>query len=1026
MKNLMLFLSLLLSIPTFAATDKYRLMFNDDPATMVTIAWNQISGNNPEVYYGTQDFGTNWSAYPNSGVPYRTTNYFGMNNQFVKLTGLQPNTNYYFVIRDSEGTSDRFWFKTCPDVNTERLSFISGGDSRSGQTQRINSNIMVAKIRPHAVLFGGDIVNTPSNTSIQTWMDDWQYSFTSDNQIIPLVHSFGNHEDYGTGGPNLMYDLFDTPYDVYYNVTFGGDLFSLYTLNGELLPGHTIPNASKRAAQTSWLASELPNDNAIWKSAQYHRPIVPHYSGKGEGADEFNDWAQLFYDYGVRLVFESDAHVTKMTEEVKPVNPTASGNSSNWFTTTGIDPNKGITFIGEGAWGTIRNPDDIHPFTTAYGSFYQFNLIFVDACKIEIRTIDTQNPGGVPEHQPGDYFSISSGLEAQVWKPTQMPTGVREIAYCYPPEVDFTANNTSVFTGTTIQFTDLSTNTPTSWSWDFGDGNNSTQQNPQNTYNTAGVYDVTLSATNNDGSGNMTKTAYIEVIDPTPPTAYFTSDNQIVTLGTSIAFTDTSYGIPSSWSWDFGDGNTSATQNPSHTYTNSGTYTVKLTVGNALGQDSLTKVNYITVNNGGSFSTTITEGSDDVEEFNSDGSLYFTSSDLEMCYDGGFGENQHVGLRFQNITIPQGAVITNAYIQFRADETDNTNLDIYIHGVDEDNAAPWSGNYDVSGRAATTANTTWVHNNNTAWIGGVTIDQTPNINTIVQEVVDRNGWNSGNSMSFVFYDNNIENDERVADSYEGGYPAELIIDYVVPNPSPVASFASNNTEVCLGENIEFNDQSANFPTSWSWDFGDGNNSSQYNPSHVYNSPGTYSVSLTVTNSSGTDQVTFNNYITVYDLPVVTLNDFEHDAYCEEDGLIALPQGNPPGGSFSGDGVSGVDFSPSLAGVGNHVITYTYEDGNGCVNEANVSVTVEGCLTVDEKSIYYNIYPNPANTFLYIEFESNIDARIEIYNAGGQSVYNASVTGKSNKVDVVNWSSGVYVVKIIDKNKNFKEHRVLIE
>lgn len=138
----------------------------------------------------------------------------GMNNQFAVITGLQPNTIYYFVIKDSDGTGSRYWFKTCPNVSTEKLSFISGGDSRSGQTQRRNSNLMVAKIRPHAVLFGGDLVDTPGNSSVQTWFEDWEYSYTSDGQIIPLVHSFGNHEEYGDGGPEFINELFDCTYDV--------------------------------------------------------------------------------------------------------------------------------------------------------------------------------------------------------------------------------------------------------------------------------------------------------------------------------------------------------------------------------------------------------------------------------------------------------------------------------------------------------------------------------------------------------------------------------------------------------------------------------------------------------------------------------------------------------------------------------------------------------------------------------------------------------------------------------------------
>ena len=67
-----------------------------------------------------------------------------------------------------------------------------------------------------------------------------------------------------------------------------------------------------------------------------------------------------------------------------------------------------------------------------------------------------------------------------------------------------------------MQFTDQSTNTPTSWSWTFGDGGTSTAQNPSHTYTAAGTYTVTLTASNAYGSDGETKTGYITVTDPRP------------------------------------------------------------------------------------------------------------------------------------------------------------------------------------------------------------------------------------------------------------------------------------------------------------------------------------------------------------------------------------------------------------------------------------------------------------------------------------------------------------------------------
>ncbi len=79
------------------------------------------------------------------------------------------------------------------------------------------------------------------------------------------------------------------------------------------------------------------------------------------------------------------------------------------------------------------------------------------------------------------------------------------------PVADFTTNTTSITEGGTVNFTDLSTNTPTSWSWDFGDSATSTSQNPSHTYSTAGTYTVSLTATNAYGSDNEIKNDYITV-----------------------------------------------------------------------------------------------------------------------------------------------------------------------------------------------------------------------------------------------------------------------------------------------------------------------------------------------------------------------------------------------------------------------------------------------------------------------------------------------------------------------------------
>ena len=164
-----------------------------------------------------------------------------------------------------------------------------------------------------------------------------------------------------------------------------------------------------------------------------------------------------------------------------------------------------------------------------------------------------------------------------------------------PPVAAFSAAPTSGIAPLTVQFTDASTNDPTAWSWNFGDGGTSDQQHPSHTYNEPGTYTVSLTATNAGGSDTKTKTGHITVTAPVlPPVAAFSAAPTTGTAPLTVQFTDESTGA-TLWSWNFGDGRTSIAQSPSHTYNEPGTYTVALTVTNAGGSDTKTKNGYITV-----------------------------------------------------------------------------------------------------------------------------------------------------------------------------------------------------------------------------------------------------------------------------------------------------------------------------------------------------------------------------------------------------------------------------------------------
>jgi len=198
---------------------------------------------------------------------------------------------------------------------------------------------------------------------------------------------------------------------------------------------------------------------------------------------------------------------------------------------------------------------------------------------------------------PGTYTVT---LIADQALPTQQIITKLNYVVVIASAVDFVGVPTSGDAPLTVDFTDLSTNFPTTWLWNFGDGDLSTLKNPTHIYDLPGVYTVTLTATNPiTGAKTETKTNYITATTPVPVAA-FSAVPVVGYVPLDVTFTDLSTGFPNSWLWDFGDPasgplNASTDENPIHTYLNVGTYTVTLTVSNITGTDSVTQTDYITV-----------------------------------------------------------------------------------------------------------------------------------------------------------------------------------------------------------------------------------------------------------------------------------------------------------------------------------------------------------------------------------------------------------------------------------------------
>jgi hypothetical protein len=154
------------------------------------------------------------------------------------------------------------------------------------------------------------------------------------------------------------------------------------------------------------------------------------------------------------------------------------------------------------------------------------------------------------------------------------------------PTASFTASPVSGTAPLSVQFNDTSTNTPTGWNWSFGDGSFAITQNPLHSYSSNGVYGAYLIASNAYGS-NQSANQTITVSDATTPAAAFSTDRFITLIPQPITGTDTSSNTPTSWQWSWGDGTANATtQNPSHSYSRPGFYTINMEACNAGGCSS--------------------------------------------------------------------------------------------------------------------------------------------------------------------------------------------------------------------------------------------------------------------------------------------------------------------------------------------------------------------------------------------------------------------------------------------------------
>lgn len=237
--------------------------------------------------------------------------------------------------------------------------------------------------------------------------------------------------------------------------------------------------------------------------------------------------------------------------------------------------------------GGVRAP--VFPGGTSLGDLVEVNL----GCRFPVITpVISQIVGGTISLEASAVSPVRNGTV-----PGLAGGGGSPIVQA--PTARFVASPLSGYAPLTVQFTDTSLRRPTSWTWNLGGGNSSFERDPVQTYSTPGTYTVSLTVQNSGGFDTLTRADLIVVgAAPTAgPIPEFVATPRSGDSPLSVSFTDQSVGTVTSRLWNFGDGATSNQQNPNHTYTSTGTYTVSLTVSDDVNPaNTQTKAAYILVN----------------------------------------------------------------------------------------------------------------------------------------------------------------------------------------------------------------------------------------------------------------------------------------------------------------------------------------------------------------------------------------------------------------------------------------------
>lgn len=490
-------------------------------------------------------------------------------------------------------------------------------------------------------------------------------------------------------------------------------------------------------------------------------------------------------------------------------------------------------------------------------------------------------------------------------------TKIEYIAIGLAPNAGFTGEPTSGNAPLSVAFTDRTSGYPVSWNWNFGDGQESSKQNPVHTYWVSGEYTVSLTASNEYGTSTATKDYYIHVMPQL--NAKFTADPKSGTVPLVVRFSDISTGSPETWYWVFGDGSTSVgNPNPVHVYNRAGAFDVTLTVTHGLIEDTSTQT--IVVGNvpAADFladQTTVSENTP----------VYFMDKSLNtpITWEWDFGDGTRSTDQNPTKVYPVKGVYTVSLTAAN------------INGQDTEKKM----NYITVGIPPTADFITKIP----SYQLGTRTQYVKFIDTSIGNPVSWQ-WDFGDGTTYMgqfpplhLYNQDGTYTVSLTVTNPFGQDSKIKTNLITVREGPRVDFKADKTLISVNQYVHFTDLSTMIANDWQWDFGDGTSGTGKNPDHVYHQTGNFTVRLTASDGFSSNTRTKKDYIMVVNIPNANFKaDKTRGITPFNVQFTDLSYGNPTSWKWDfGDGVTSTIQNPS------HV--YKTSD-NSITNKYTVTLT----------------------------------------------------------------------------------------